>query len=207
MESKENRETKFWTIVKRPLELCRKNKSRSCLWGIYVIFGGLLGVVINLITRWMCGPMSLNEALYVESVCGTFYTFSIVLISAAIGPLVFNLSESRILHFPDIKSFTLTISFFAMVLCAVFYSTLEDKVSTHLKLAASNGYTIDWPQLIFFLIGIIIALYCFGIEYLDRDPEHNKDIDSSAEFRDEADKRVLNLEKANPTNTGSGVRL
>lgn len=207
MKQTEHREIDFWCILKRPLDLCWQHKSRSLLWGIYIILGGLLGVVINLITRWLCGGMSFQEALYVESVCGTFYTFSIVLISAAIGPLFFNLSETNVLHFPDIKSFTITISFFVMVLCAVFYSTLEDKVSTTLKIASATGFKVDIPQLIFFILAIILALYCLEIEYLDKDPTRNKDIDKNAEYAEDEKKRVVSLENANPQSAGDGVRL
>ena len=206
-ESKKSKNIKFWPTLIRPIKLCWAHKSRSVLWGIYIIIGGLLGVVINLITRWMCGGMSFQEALYVESTCGTFYTFSIVLISAAIGPLFFNLSETKILHFPDIKAFTITISFFLMVFCAVFYSTLEDKVSSILKIANASEFNVDIPQLAFFILAVIIALYCLGIEYLDSDPDNNQDVDINGKYWENENKRVLGLETANPQSAGDGVKL
>lgn len=189
----------------RPFKLCLEHKLRSSLWAIYIIFGGLLGVVINLINRWIFGEMSFEEALYAESIGGTFYTYAIVLISAAIGPLFFNISESKTLHFPDIKAFTITICFFVMVFGAVFYSNLEDKVTCNLYLAKECDYSIDWAQLIFFILSVILALYSYGIEYLDKDVEHNKDIDSSAEYIKQEDKEVKKLETANPYSAGDGV--
>lgn len=197
----------FLKALIRPFQLCLRNKSKSSLWVIYILFGGLLGVVINLINRWICGDMSFQQALYVESMGGTFYTYAIVLISATIGPLFYNISESKVLHYPDIKSFTITICIFVMIFCAIFYSNLENKLSTQVNVFKYTTFSVDWSQVIFFLLAILLALYSFGIEYLDKDLKNNEDIDASAKYRKDEDKRIDKLEHANPTDTGNGVKL
>lgn len=166
-----------------------------------------MGVVINLIFRWVLGNMSFQEAIYVESLNGTFYTYSIVLISAAIGPLFFNLSQSRVLHFSNIKSFTLTIGIFAMFFCAIFYSHCVKDISSQLVGGSAKEYRIDWWQLGFFILAIVFALYSLGLEYLDEDPKNNKDIDTTASYIAREEETVENLETSNPQATGDGIKL
>lgn len=194
-------------ILTRPFIQCWEHKSKSLLWIVYIIIGGLLGVVINLINRWICGDMSFQEALYAESLSGTFYTYAIVLISSAIGPVFFNISESRSLHFADIKAYTITICIFVMFFCAIFYSNLENKNSLNLNLSEKNNFVVDWSQLIFFILSVLLAIYAFGLEYLDQHPDKNKDIDSSAEYRKNEEEQVKKLEDTNPTSTRDGIPI
>lgn len=197
----------FWESVKRPFCLCMKNKPKTILWFIYIIIGGLLGVFINLISRWLFGGMSFQEAIYIESINGTFYTYSIVLVSATIGPLFFKLSETKQLHFPEIKAFTITTCVFIMFFCALFYSNCVKNDSVLLNNTNEITYTIDWAQAFFFILAIGAALYTLGLEYLDRDYEKNRDIDSSAAYREEENESVSHLEEADPQITDNGTKL
>jgi len=207
MDANQNTTKKLCKALTKPFQLCWKNKSKSLLWVIYILLGGLLGVAINLINRWICGEMSFEQVLYVESIGGTFYTYAIVIISATIGPLFFNISESKTIHFADIKSFTITICIFVMVFSAIFYSNLEDNVSNQIDVTACNNLHIDWWQLIFFILSIVIALYSFGLEYLDKDWKQYPEIDSYSEYRESEEKSVDGLEISNPTSAGNGVEL
>lgn len=191
----------------RPFRLCFKNKSKTVLWAVYVLFGGLLGVVINLISRCVFGGMSFAEAIYIESVGGTFYTYSVVLISATIGPLFFNLSESRVLHFATIKSFTITLCVFVMFFGAIFYSNCVKDVSEQFECDVKKVYSVDWSQLIFFVLAILFALYSLGLEYLEKDCDGNRDLDSAAMYLEKEENTVEDLKMSNPAMTDNGVRL
>ena len=201
------RDNKFLKSIWRPFQLCYQNKSKTILWAIYILFGGLLGVAINLIGRCVFGNMTMMEAIYVESVNGTFYTYSIVLISATIGPLFFNLSESRELHFSTIKTFTITLCVFVMFFCAICYSNCVKDLSVQSGVIMKKGYQVDCAQLFFFVLAIFLALYSLGLEYLEKEPEKNRDIDSTGRYRDEEDKSIRDLKSSNPISTENGVRL
>ena len=66
---------------------------------------------------------------------------------------------------------------------------------------------MDCAQLIFFVLSIIFALYSLGLEYLEKEPEKNRDIDSTGRYRDEEDKSIRDLKTSNPKSTENGVRL
>lgn len=198
---------KLIKIITRPFILCWQNKPRTILWFIYILLGGLLGVGINLINRCIFGGFSFQEAIYLESINGTFYTYAIVLVSTTIGPLFFNISESKILHYPDIKSFTITFSIFVLIFCAIFYSNSEKEIIGQYTTDTETSFVIDGWQLLFFVVSILIALYSLGLEYLEKDHEHNKDIDANADYKTKEDKDVKGLTESNPTTAGNGVEV
>ncbi len=203
--SEKKEEERRWhfliSCVKRPFVYCWKYLSDTVLWAVFIFFGGLLGVVINLIQRCLFEDLSWSQAIYIDSCCGNFYTYALVLICSTLGPLFISLSGDETPHFRKIKIYLTTICVFGMLLCAIFYS-MQSKKWLNIEQIGNVEYSVDWWQLIFFAFSILVSLYALGVQFIDRDKEKNSDLESFCHS-----KALGDLEKSNPTTTDDEVKL
>lgn len=77
----------FLRVILAPLETLLFHKVELFLWFAFVIVAGLLGIIINIIKRWIFDGWDFFVALGPDSAAGSFYTFSLVMISSLIYPL------------------------------------------------------------------------------------------------------------------------
>ena len=78
------RNSKFWGSLFVPFIVGFKHKVDFFLWGMFVIVAGQLGTIINVVNRTLFQnpDWSFPQALYPDSVFGSFYTYALVLIAS-----------------------------------------------------------------------------------------------------------------------------
>lgn len=183
-----------------PFWIIRKHKLEFALWMVFVIFAGQMGTVINIVSRHIFGEMTISQSLLADSVSGNFYTFSLVLIASLVGSYFIRLivpvnPEHRRLIVPFVA-----ISLVLMLFSAVFFSFQTRDYGVDWKAVAPELIQIDFWQVLFFSLSVLIAIYAFG---LDRMHLH-KEYDEMAEYRENEDNNVASLRADVPTNNPSG---
>lgn len=170
---KENQQqSKIWNSFKKPWSIIRKKPMSFFLFCLFTVFAGQIGMVINIIVRLSSGKFSLIESIYLDSLSGSFYTFSIAIIASALGPLFVNFVEKSPTEFRSIKVTSISITIFILFFTGIFYSTSTANSET-LNVQIIG---IDWPQLILFLLAIVISLYSFNLLELENFKEEYRDI-------------------------------
>ena len=166
----------FWESLKRPYSYCLKRSLNTFLWAMFTIFGGLLGFFINLVQRCVFGNFTIYESIYIDSKAGYFYMYALVLISAILGPLFLRLVDAEPPHFRKQKMVLLSISIFVMIFNAIFYSAQVKDIE--FENIDDIVLTIDVWQTLFFVMSLFLAFYALGIEYIDKNPDAHKDLDT-----------------------------
>lgn len=72
------------TAFLRPFLRCWENGFDFSVWSAFTLIGGLLGTLFNLMQRCIFGEYSFPESIYIDSLNGSFYVFSIVLVSSVL---------------------------------------------------------------------------------------------------------------------------
>lgn len=171
----------LWHVIKRtskPLLVIKQQKGLFMLWFLFTIIAGLLGPIINIINNCWFGekPMEYANAVLLESLSGTFYTFSVVLIASSLGTVLlkmFDLSNK----FLKIKLYYIAICIFPMLIGAVCYSshmrsqTVANQLSKSITAMTDTNVEVDIIQLIFFIIAVIIGIYAFCLQYMSLNPD------------------------------------
>lgn len=206
MEGNNKGKLTFWKGLLKPWTIIPNNKLIFFVWFMFTILASQIGTIINLIIRVLNGELSFIQSIYLESINGSFYTFSIVLIASLLSPLFINFVENSPTHFKSIKIVLITILIFALFFAGIFYST-SITPSYDIESLSSLDYSIDTCQLIFFIIAIILALYAFNVSRLDLNKEKYKDLnDDYREMDDEARDSLSNdLESVTTDNKGNKI--
>ena len=157
----------------RPFIRGWENSFQFWIWSAFTILGGLLGFLFNLVQRCIFGQYNLAETLYIESASGSFYIFSIVLISSVLAPLFLQIAENNKIEFRRIKMGFVVFSIFILLFSSVFYSVYMSEVDFPIP---NTKLHIDWWQLSFFVVSLFIAIYSFGIKLIDDNPKENDDL-------------------------------
>ncbi|MFZ1706199.1 MAG: hypothetical protein WAT79_17770 [Saprospiraceae bacterium] len=171
-KKQQKRNIKVWKSFKEPWGIIKRKPISFFLFCLFTVFAGQIGIIINIIIRLSSGKFDLVQSLYLDSLRGSFYTFSIALIASALGPLFVNFVEKSPTEFRSIKILTISITIFVLFFAGVFYSTS----ATNPKSLIINNFGFDWPQLIIFILAIIISLYSFNLLELDNFKEDFDDI-------------------------------
>ena len=163
------------------------------MWFIFTVFAGQIGVISNLIIRYINGKSTFEEVIYFESVNGSFYIYSIALLATTIGPLFVNLIEKPQTKFKEIKVITIVIAIFTLLFASVFYTSTQPNM---VNISTQNlSFSIDKWQLGFFLSSIILSVYAYSVLRLEYNPEQYKDLDTLS-YASEADEEVKELNNA-----------
>ncbi len=171
-KNKQKKENKIWKSFKKPWGIIKRKTMSFFLFCLFTVFAGQIGIIINLIIRLSNGKFNLEQSLYLDSISGSFYTFSIALIASALGPLFVNFVEKSPTEFRSIKITTISITIFILFFTGIFYS-ISTTTQNPIKL---NSFGIDWPQLILFIMAIVISLFSFNLLELDNFKEDFNDI-------------------------------
>lgn len=184
----------FWRSVISPFCICLEYKVESFIWMMFVIVAGQLGTIINLIRRWGFGDWEFLPALGPDSASGSFYTFALVLIASLLASIFIRFIKKETPEYRNISAVYLTILIFSLVICAIFYSfaTNDFELIDFSKLK-NEDMTVDWKQLVFFILSIIFAWYSFGLTHLcfhegSLHLDDYQEIDDNA--RDELSKKI-----------------
>lgn len=177
---KETEETKDPTKEKkskssaffRPFIRCSENGYNFSIWSAFTLIGGLLGTLFNITQRCIFGDYSIPESLYIDSVSGNFYVFAIVMVSSVLAPIFLNFVQEKV-EFKKMKVGFACFSLFVLIFASVFYTKFTCKYEIPIP---ATRLRVDWWQLTFFVISVLIAIYSFGIKLIDDDPDANNDI-------------------------------
>ena len=137
----------FLRAILAPLETLLFHKVELFLWFSFVIVAGLLGVIINIIKRWIFDGWDFFVALGPDSAAGSFYTFSLVMISSLIYPLFSRFIKSEKPEYRKIHIVFITILIFTLLFCGIYYSfsTLNQPIGAYERLH-NNDMRIDYSQ-------------------------------------------------------------
>lgn len=171
-ERKKSDWSKIKEGIKAPFLVIRHCKHDFFLWLVYVIFAGLLGVIINVVKRWIFDGDGFQKALTFDSQAGSFYTFSLVICSSLIWPMFKSLKDNDEPKYSMIRTVLLTLLIFTDLFCAVFYAFSNINPHKWFWQICDDWYPLDIPQFLFFIFALILSVYSFGIPYLPKHPEY-----------------------------------
>lgn len=169
------RDGKFWGSVLVPFIVCFNHKIEFFLWIMFVFVAGQLGTIINVVNRKLFHDWTISQALYPDSVSGSFYTYALVLIASLIVPLFTRIRNNKEPGFRSMSVVLLTLLIFALVLSAVFFSFASQEIrSVKYDDFKNLELIIDWKQTIFFVMAVIFAWYAFGLSLMADNNEGNE---------------------------------
>lgn len=200
--------SKFWKALLCPFLVTLEHLTETFIWVLFVIFAGQLGTIINIIRRSVFLGWDVSVALIPDSISGTFYTFSLVLIASLLAPLFVSYFKDEKPNYQHISSVLVALMFFVMIFCAVFYSFAASDTATSMdysKLIAADVKVDGW-QLAFFIIAIVLAVYCHGFSLLKF---HEDELKMSSEYftRENFEKEQIATDSAAVKSDGKGVAL
>ena len=169
------REGKFWGSLLVPFIVCFNHKIEFFLWIMFVFVAGQLGTIINVVNRTLFHDWTISQALYPDSVSGSFYTYALVLIASLIVPLFTRIRNNKEPGFRSMSVVLMTLLIFALVLSAVFFSFASQEIrSVKYDDFKNLELIIDLKQTIFFVMAVIFAWYAFGLSLMADNNEGNE---------------------------------
>lgn len=193
----------FLRAILAPLETLLFHKLELFLWFSFVIVAGLLGVIINIIKRWIFDGWDFFVALGPDSAAGSFYTFSLVMISSLIYPLFSRFIKSEKPEYRKIHIVFITILIFTLLFCGIYYSfsTLNQPMEAYDGLHNKN-MRIDYPQLFFFVLVIIFSVYSFGLTLIG---QHEDELHLSDDYLEKEQHQVKKLSQQSSSSVSSAT--
>ena len=193
----------FLRAILAPLETLLFHKLELFLWFSFVIVAGLLGVIINIIKRWIFDGWDFFVALGPDSAAGSFYTFSLVMISSLIYPLFSRFIKSEKPEYRKIHIVFITILIFTLLFCGIYYSfsTLNQPMEAYDGLH-NNEMDIDYSQLFFFVLVIIFSVYSFGLTLIG---QHEDEIHLSDDYLEKEQHQVKKLSQQSSSSVSSAT--
>ena len=170
-----HREGKFCGSLLVPFIVCFNHKIEFFLWVRFVFVAGQLGTIINVVNRTLFHDWTISQALYPDSVSGSFYTYALVLIASLIVPLFTRIRNNKEPGFRSMSVVLMTLLIFALVLSAVFFSFASQEIrSVRYEDFKALKLDIDIKQLVFFIMAVIFAWYAFGLSLMADNNEGNE---------------------------------
>lgn len=193
----------FLRAILAPLETLLFHKVELFLWFSLVIVAGLLGVIINIIKRWIFDGWDFFVALGPDSAAGSFYTFSLVMISSLIYPLFSRFIKSEKPEYRKIHIVFITILIFTLLFCGIYYSfsTLNQPIGAYERLH-NNDMRIDYSQSFFFVLVIIFSVYSFGLTLIG---QHEDELHLSDDYLEKEQHQVKKLSKQSSSSISSAT--
>ena len=172
----------FLKFLAQPFRVIRFHKISFFLWMSFTLFGGLIGIVISVIRYTLFGDYSVSQAVYIESMNGSFYTYSIAIVASVLSGVFIIFAEKDTLSFRRYQIPFITMSIFLMFFGGVFYALAKQMGSmSDNKIPDSSEITIEWKQLSILVLSVIFSIYSFCVCRLD---DHKSDFNSIADDRD-----------------------
>lgn len=160
-----NRKTFFRTIY-IPFITPIKHGRSTFIWFLFTLLASFVGTIANCIIRYSIYGLTVKQSLYVDSASGSFYVMAIVLLASLLGPLFINFIENRNIEHRNIKIHIVSLIIFILFFAGIFYSVCNTPQELCEK-AKDMEIGVDVVQLIFIVIAVVLAYYCYGIQKLD----------------------------------------
>lgn len=204
------RDNKFFGAIFVPFIVCFKHKVEFFLWGMFIVVAGQLGTIINVVNRTLFkNPnWTFAQALYPDSVFGSFYTYALVLIASLIAPLFTRIKNGKEPQFRSMTIVFTTLLIFCLILCAVFFSFASQEIrSVKYEDFEPLKMCVDVKQLFFFLMSIVLAWYAFGLSLMAQNNEGKEWNDDK--YLEEEQEKVEEIDEKSTevTDDGNDVAL
>ncbi|MDH4474813.1 MAG: hypothetical protein QE487_19565 [Fluviicola sp.] len=173
-------------LISDPYKVILEKKSEYIIWFLFTIVTGQIGIIANYIVRSYTHSTSFAESIHIDSLNGSFYTFSIALVASILGPLFINFINSKALAFRTLKTFTIIIAIFFLFIAGVIYSAIQSRTEQETLHAQAS---FDWTQFIIFVFSIFFVSYGYCILGLERSNHNFDDIDDPL-FSEKDDEKV-----------------
>lgn len=157
------------------------------LWLLFSIIAGLLGPLLNIIRYcYMDGSgHPILKSIYQDSFYGSFYTFAVVLTASLLGNLLIKWKDDYKQNFRRIKVFAASISIFLVMIGSVCFCFATLSNGDTIEEFNYETLKVDWVQLVLFVLAILLAVYCQGVNMMDQNPnEHDNANEAEAIIKD-----------------------
>lgn len=181
---------KLFKNLIEPLDIINIEKSFFYVWFIFTVLAGQIGIITNIILRSSFHNISIEESIYMDSIAGNFYTYSIALFASTLGLLFVNIIERNPTKFKSFKVFLLIITIFSLFFSGIYYSTVAINTNNDTSIKVTY-FVVDWPQTLFLILSIIFAVYTFCITRLDLNYEKFKHLDDNFAEQDDMEVEIL----------------
>jgi len=173
----------YMSQILEPLKIVRDETKLFLVWFIFTILAGQIGIITNIILKYKVNNIAISQSIMEESIIGSFFTFAIVLFASTLGLLFVNILERNPTVFKSFKVFLLIITVFSLFFAGIYYSasTISEKNPTKVKI---ENFNLDFPQIIFFILSIIFAMYTYCITRLDLNYEKYQHLDDNYAEKD-----------------------
>ena len=176
---------KFKSYIFDPFQVIKQNQMQFFIWFVFTIISGQLGIIANAIIRYYANDQSIANSIYIDSISGSFYTFSIAIAASSLGPLFSNFIADEKPKFRSIKITTIILSILFIMVSGIIYAAVQSKTSTNLK---NINLSVDTTQLVVYLLSILIGIYAYCIMTMNsknfghlNTPSYNKQSDENVE--------------------------
>lgn len=177
-------------ILIKPFKVICNNPPTFLIWFLFTILAGQLGIIFNIIIRYINGGYSFYQTIYLDSINGSFYTYSIALLAAALGPLFIDLISNLSSKFKIIKVFTIIILMLTLIFASIFYTSTQSK--NNIRNIEGLTLVTDGWQLLFLLLSVIISIYAYSVLRLDLNSRYFDDI-KDKNYAERDDREVVKL--------------
>lgn len=175
----------------KPFKIIKQIKPVFLLFIIMSIIIGQIGIIGSITLGATETILSMRELLIINLDAGNLYTFSIALIATSFNQYFIDFLIEEEVLFKKYKIILAVISIALIIFMTLFYSvhqlhSLENsliKTDTTIQ----KSLSLDWPQIVFYIICIILSTYMFCVNFLKLDPESYIEID---------DQNLLKLKKS-----------
>lgn len=161
----------IWTFLKflaQPLKVIRLHKISFFLWTSFTLFGGLIGIVVSVIRYAFFGIYSVPQAIYIESMNGSFYTYSIAIVAAVLSGVFIIFAEKDTLNFRRYQIPFITISIFLMFFGGIFYALAKQTGDVSVNVIPNTeDIVFEWKQFTIFILSVLFSIYSFCVCRLD----------------------------------------
>lgn len=173
----------FIKFIFQPIKVICFDKISFFLWMSFTLFGGLIGIVISIIRNALFGDYSVYQALYIESINGSFYTYSIAIVASVLSSVFIIFAEKKELSFRRYQIPFITLSIFLMFFGGIFYALAKQTDAISITdIPNTSDIRLEWKQFLIFILSIGFSIYSFCVCRLD---DHQLDFENIADKRDE----------------------
>lgn len=196
---------KITQLLFNPFKIISENRGEFYIWFLFTIITGQFGIIANVLVRKFTNGTPISYSILMDSINGSFYTFSIALVASLLGPIFIDFINSKKLYFKTLKTFTIIISIFYLFITGIIYASIQ---STNIDSSITENIAIDYTQVAVYLSAILLVSYGYCILRLDRKKDDFDHLDDPM-FNEIDDKKVEKVieDKGNVKTDSKGVEL
>ena len=191
----------LWVPLYMPIKYC----NTTFIWVIFTILAAFIGTISNCIIRYALYGLSISQSLYVDSISGSFYIMAIVMIASLLGPMFINLIKREQIQHRKIKITLVSVTIFLLFFAGICYTVFARQDSLCIEAKQIASITFDYIQLLFVVLAIVLAFYCFGLQILDEHTNEYPNLMDTYEANENRSIENIIDNSVQQTNDGNGI--